>query len=235
MLTAIIVAGGSSRRMGFDKTFAPLHGRPVVAHTIAAFEASAVVDEIILVGREERLAELKEMAAQQQFRKVQNVIAGGARRQDSVSAGLKEAHTDSRYIAVHDAARCLVKPGQIERVFACARANGAAALAGAVVDTLKRANADGTISGSVDREGVFAMQTPQIFLRELLLEAYQRITKKKLLITDEVTAVQNLGRKVMLVSHVDVNLKITYPTDLLLAEAVLAERRKEQATHSTDR
>ncbi len=230
MLTAIIVAGGSSRRMGFDKTFAPLHGRPVIAHTIAAFEASSVVDEIILVGREERLAELKEAAAQQPFAKVRNIVAGGARRQDSVSAGLIMADRDSRYVAVHDAARCLVTPAQIERVFVSARANGAAALASPVVDTLKRATANSTISGSVDREGLFAMQTPQIFLRELLLEAYQRVTKKKLQITDEVSAVQNLGRKVMLVSHVEVNLKITYPTDLLLAEAVLARRREEEAS-----
>ncbi|CAN5174236.1 2-C-methyl-D-erythritol 4-phosphate cytidylyltransferase [soil metagenome] len=230
MLTAIIVAGGSSRRMGFDKTFAPLHGRPVIAHTIAAFEASSVVDEIILVGREERLAELKEAAAQQPFAKVRNIVAGGARRQDSVSAGLIMADRDSRYVAVHDAARCLVTPAQIERVFVSARANGAAALASPVVDTLKRATANSTISGSVDREGLFAMQTPQIFLRELLLEAYQRVTKKKLQITDEVSAVQNLGRKVMLVSHVEVNLKITYPTDLLLAEAVLARRREEGAS-----
>ncbi|MBA2432298.1 MAG: 2-C-methyl-D-erythritol 4-phosphate cytidylyltransferase [Chthoniobacterales bacterium] len=230
MLTAIIVAGGSSRRMGFDKTFAPLHGRPVIAHTIAAFEASSVVDEIILVGREERLAELKEAAAQQPFAKVRNIVAGGARRQDSVSAGLIMADRDSRYVAVHDAARCLVTPAQIERVFVSARANGAAALASPVVDTLKRATANSTISGSVDREGLFAMQTPQIFLRELLLEAYQRVTKKKLQITDEVSAVQNLGRKVMLVSHLEVNLKITYPTDLLLAEAVLARRREEEAS-----
>jgi 2-C-methyl-D-erythritol 4-phosphate cytidylyltransferase len=224
MLTAIIVAGGSSRRMGFDKTFAELHGRPVIAHTIATFEATKVVDEIVLVGREDRLDELKQLASRYSFEKVKYVIAGGARRQDSVSAGLKAGHHDSRYVAVHDAARCLVTPAQIERVFACVRANGAAALAAPVTDTLKRATADGVVSGSVEREGLFAMQTPQVFLRELLQEAYTRITKKKIEITDEVSAVQNISRKVVLVPNNEVNLKITFPHDLALAEAVLAKR-----------
>ena len=124
MLSAIIVAGGSSRRMGLDKTFALLDGRPVVAYAIAAFEATPSVNEIILVGREERLGELLELAASENFRKVTKVVAGGVHRQDSVANGLKVLRDDAQFVAVHDAARPLVRPEQIEAVFAQARKNG---------------------------------------------------------------------------------------------------------------
>src|SRR6476661_8375046 len=100
MLTAIIVAGGSSRRMGLDKTFAGLCGQPVIAHTIASFEVAGCVEEIVLVGREERLADLRELVETRNFAKVRNVIAGGVHRQDSVAAGLDVLAKNCRYVAV---------------------------------------------------------------------------------------------------------------------------------------
>ncbi len=223
MLTAIIVAGGSSLRMGFDKTFALLGDRPIVAHTIAAFEATSSVEHIIVVGRVERVTELHELIAQQQFKKVRDVIPGGIRRQDSVSNGLK-GMPQTDYVAVHDAARPLVLPSQIDQVFASARIHGAATLAAPVIDTLKRADAKGIVSGAVDRGGLYAMQTPQIFSRELLLAAYAHIAGEKLSITDEVSAIERLGHDVALVTNNDPNFKITFPGDLALAELVLKLR-----------
>ncbi|MFN2474803.1 MAG: 2-C-methyl-D-erythritol 4-phosphate cytidylyltransferase [Chthoniobacterales bacterium] len=224
MLTAIIVAGGSSRRMGFDKTFALLAGRPIIAHSLAAFAATESVHAIVVVGRADRLADLREVVAQHSFGKVREVIAGGTHRQDSVNEGLLRVSTSAEFVAVHDAARPLVTSGEIERVFDAARRHGAASLAAPVADTLKRADDAGMVSGSVDRQGVYGMQTPQIFRRELLLEAYARVADERLSITDEVSAVERLCREVVLVPNEDYNFKITYPADLRLAELVLSDR-----------
>ncbi len=225
MLSAIIVAGGSSRRMGFDKTFALINGRPVIAHSIAAFEATPSVAEIILVGREDRLGELLELAAAENFRKVAKVIAGGTRRQDSVASGLQAMRSDAQLVAVHDAARPLVRPEQIEAVVAQARKTGAASLAAPIKDTIKQADPKFFVSGSVSREGLYAMETPQIFAVELLRRAYEAVKENGVAITDEVSAVERLGHKVLLVPNEQINLKITFPDDLKLAEMILNGRR----------
>ena len=136
---------------------------------------------------------------------------------------------DARYVAVHDAARPLVTAEQIERVYQACREQGAATLADPITDTLKRADVDLVVSESVDRHQLFAMQTPQIFARELLIEAYETVTAKNILVTDEVSAVEYLGRKVVLVPNEDFNFKITYPRDFPLAEFVIQQR----ATHLT--
>jgi 2-C-methyl-D-erythritol 4-phosphate cytidylyltransferase len=224
MLTAVIVAGGSSQRMGFDKLLALLGDKPVLAHTIEAFENTDSVMEIILVARAERVAEFEELVRQSDFKKVRRVVAGGELRQDSVQVGLSNLSTDTKYIAVHDAARPLVMPEQIERVLAVARENGAAALAEPVTDTLKRADENRLVTGGVSRDGLYAMQTPQIFARELLERAYAGVAEKNLSVTDEVSAVEHLGAKVVLVPNEEWNLKITYPRDLFLAQAALARR-----------
>jgi len=224
MLTAIIVAAGSSQRMGFDKLFALLGEKPVVAHTLNAFERTDCVEEIILVGREKRLAELGELVRQAELKKVRHVVPGGVHRQDSVRIGLSLLAPTVRYVAVHDAARPLITSNQIERVLAACRIHGAAALAEPITDTLKRADQDHFVCGGVDRAGLYAMQTPQIFSREILIEAYEAVAAKGLSITDEVSAVEQLGRKVLLVPNDEFNFKITYPRDLLLAQSFLSRR-----------
>src|SRR5207249_4256142 len=149
MLTAIIVAAGSSERMGFDKLFALVSGKPVIAHTIAAFEQTDCVDEIILVGRAESVGELQKIIGQPT--KVKEIIAGGAERSDSVRAGLDHVNPKSDFVAVHDAARPLVTPEKISRAFeACRTSGGAAALAEPINDTLKRADLDLAVKESVD-------------------------------------------------------------------------------------
>jgi 2-C-methyl-D-erythritol 4-phosphate cytidylyltransferase len=225
MLTAIIVAGGSGRRMGFDKTFALLRDQPVIAHSMAAFEATDCVGDIIVVGREDRLDELRALVRNGSFAKVNHVIAGGVHRQDSVRAGLDALSVNCRYVAVHDAARPLITPPQIAAVFEAAKAHGAASLAAPVVDTLKRVDDAGFVCESLERERVFGMQTPQIFARDLLVDAYDAVNAANLPITDEVSAVQHLGRKVLLMSATEPNFMITFPGDLALAEMVLAGRR----------
>ena len=221
MLSAIIVAAGNSQRMGFDKLFAPLGDQPVIARTIDAFERTKSVIDIILIAHEGRVAELEELVKTRNYRKVRKIIPGGKRRQDSVRAGLDALSSETRYIAVHDGARPMITPEQIERVFRSCGLQGAAALAAPVVETLKRADDDHLVAGSVDREGLYAMQTPQIFSCDLLLKAYAAVAADKLHITDEVSAVEHIGVKVVLVPNDEFNPKITYPRDLLLAESYL--------------
>ncbi|HEY6111080.1 MAG TPA: 2-C-methyl-D-erythritol 4-phosphate cytidylyltransferase [Chthoniobacterales bacterium] len=223
MLSAIIVAAGASERMGFDKLFAPLGGKPLVAHTIDAFERTNCVDEIVLVGRSDSLGELRKLLGAKT--KVRQVVAGGVERQDSVRIGLDHIRTNADFVAVHDAARPLITPEKISRVFESCREHGAASLAEPVTDTLKRADVDLVVSESVERDQLYAMQTPQVFARELLVEAYRAVGAKNISVTDEVSAVELVGRKVVLVPNQDFNFKITYPRDFGLAEFVMRERK----------
>ena len=153
-------------------------------------------------------------------------MSGGEHRQDSVRAGLDRLPENARHVAVHDAARPLVTQEQIERVYQLAGKHGAAALAVAVSDTLKRADVDLIVNGSVDRRQLFAMQTPQIFERKMIEDAYRSIVADKISVTDEVSAVERIGGKVVLVPNEQANFKITYPGDLPMAEFVLNQRAK---------
>jgi 2-C-methyl-D-erythritol 4-phosphate cytidylyltransferase len=224
MLTAIIVAGGSSQRMGFDKLLVPLDGKPVVAHSIAAFEQTESVTEIILVGRAERLAEYEKIAETHGFRKISAVIPGGGRRQDSVRLGLEQLAAATEFVAVHDAARPLVRPDLVERIFQLARTDGGAASAAPVIDTLKRVDDNHVVTEAVERANLFAIQTPQIFRRDLLMQAYNAIFEAGVEVTDEISAVERIRGKVILVPNEEPNFKITYPADLPLAEFVLRQR-----------
>jgi len=226
MLSAIIVAGGSSQRMGFDKLFAVIAGEPVIAHSIRAFEHASSVSEIVVVARKERHDEIRKISRAAGFKKVRSIEPGGERRQDSVRAGLDRIDHAAKYVAVHDAARPLITPEQIERAFEQCRVHGSAALAQPVNDTLKRADADLLVVGLVDRHQLYAMQTPQIFERKLIEDAYRDVDAEKASVTDEVSAVERLGHKIALVLNDDFNFKITYPRHLPLADFILREREK---------
>ena len=213
--------------MGFDKLFAVIAGEPVIAHPIRAFERATSVGEIVVVAREDRHDEIRKISRDRGFKKVLSIVPGGERRQDSVRAGLDRINRDAKYVAVHDAARPLITPKQIERAFEQCRVHGAAALAQPVNDTLKRADADLLVVGSVDRHQIYAMQTPQIFERKLLEDAYRAVYAENILVTDEVSAVERLGYKVALVLDDDFNLKITYPRDLPVADFIIRDRAKD--------
>jgi 2-C-methyl-D-erythritol 4-phosphate cytidylyltransferase len=230
MLTAIIVAAGDSRRMGFDKLFAMIAGKPVIAHTIQAFERAECVGEIIIAARKDRLDEIEALVRDNNFKKVRSIVPGGKHRQDSVRAGLDHLEPGAKYVAVHDAARPLITTEQIERVFEQARMHAAASLAEPISDTLKYADTEFFVTAPVDRNQLYAMQTPQIFERQLIGDAYKSIYAENASVTDEVSAVERLGGKVILVPVQDLNIKITYPRDLELAEFVLMQRVKSVAS-----
>ena len=222
MVSAIIVAAGSSRRMGFDKLFALLNGKPVLAHSMAAFQRCEVVNEIIVVTREDRVEEVEKLARHEKLTKVLRVVAGGAERHLSVWNGLQAVKSEGcEFVAIHDGARPLVTPALITECLALARKKGAACCAAPVPDTVKRASYEMEVTGDVERKNLWAMQTPQVFSSALILQAYASLMARNELVTDEVSAVQKLGKRVVLLQNEDYNFKITFPRDLPLAEQVL--------------
>lgn len=212
---AIIVAAGSSRRMGFDKLASPLGGVPVLRRTLEAFLAAETIGSVVIVCPEERWSLLDGV----DFTKPVARVDGGADRQDSVALGL--AALDARFVAVHDGARPLVSPEDIDRCVAAAMKHRAAALARRATETMKRSDAEDFSAEAVSRENLWCMETPQVFEIPLLREAYAAVKERGLIVTDEVSAVQAIGVKAKFIESRHPNLKITTPADLALTEALL--------------
>lgn len=219
MTSAIIVAAGSSRRMGFDKLLAPLSGVPVLRRTLGQFQDCPEIDEIIVVGSESVLAAVAHWRPS--LPKLVAVVPGGAERHLSVWAGLMACSPAMEVVAVHDGARPLIQPEQITKCVEAARSSGAVACARPMTETLKRADAAGQIQASVEREGVWVMETPQVFQRAVLVRAYEAVIRDGALVTDEVSAVQHVEGRVLVVENKSPNPKITFPADLLLAEKLM--------------
>ena len=214
--------------MGFDKIFAPLAGKPVVAHSIAAFEQCEDIGEIIVVTRRDKISAMKKLIKAEDFKKVRKVVTGGAERHLSVWRGLRAASAESECIAIHDGARPLTTPELIRDCLELARETSAACCASPIPDTVKRTADEQFVSESVERSGLWSMQTPQIFSSALILQAYAAILATNEPVTDEVSAVQRMGTKIGLLRNDDWNFKITLPRDLELAEHVLASRKARE-------
>lgn len=217
MTSAIIVAAGSSRRMGFNKLLAPLCGEPVLRRSLGAFQKCAAIDEIIVVTSEALRMEV-EVWRMGGLDKITQIIAGGAERHFSVHAGLQALNPACDIVAVHDGARPLISVFQITRCIEAARTQSAVACARPMTETLKRCDGAGRITDSIDRANAWIMETPQVFQRDLLVRAYQAVIRDSLLVTDEVSAVQHLGAPVFVVENAEPNPKITFPADILLAQ-----------------
>jgi 2-C-methyl-D-erythritol 4-phosphate cytidylyltransferase len=230
MVSAIIVAAGSSRRMGFDKLLTPLAGKPVLWHSLKAFSDCKDIDEILVVTREEQMDAIEKLVTDEKFKKVRKVISGGGERHISVWNGLQAVNSEgSEFIAIHDGARPLTTPKLIKACLDLARMHGAACCASQIPDTVKRASVEQMVTESVERTGLWAMQTPQVFSSGLILQAYASLMAKHEMVTDEVSAVQKLGKKIALLRNEEWNPKITYPHDLELVEHVLQLRSGEKA------
>jgi 2-C-methyl-D-erythritol 4-phosphate cytidylyltransferase len=201
----------------------------VLWYSIHAFCNCPAIDEVFMVTREDRIAEIEEMISGPGMEKVRKVIAGGAERHLSVWKGLQAIQSEgSEYVAIHDGARPLTTPHLIEDCLKVARREGAACVASPVPDTVKRASPEQLVTESIERTGLWAMQTPQIFASGLILQAYASLIAKHEMVTDEVSAVQKLGKRIALVRNDDWNFKITVPQDLTMAEHVLALRAKQE-------
>jgi len=212
--SGIILAAGRGERFGGPKVLAELGGVPVLLHSVRAFLSSQVVQELIVVAQPTMEPQVVALLEALDF--PVRVVPGGKRRRDSALAGVEEAK--SEYVLIHDAARPLVPPELIRRVLRAAEEHGAAVPVIPVVDTLRYVE-NGFLSGkSVSRTGLFAMQTPQAFRRDLLLSALREADEE---LPDDAEALLRRGIPVAAVPGDPKNLKITYPEDLLLLARLL--------------
>ena len=223
MVTAIIVAAGKSERMGAgtDKAFLNLGPKPVLAWSLLAFEHCADVDQVVVVVRKDQIVATKALARMFGISKVRAVVAGGAKRQDSVANGLKEMDSDTRVVVVHDGARPCVKPETIAETVKVAKRVGAAVVGCHIWDTVKLVEKGTTVTRTEDRSKLWAVQTPQAFSASLIRRAYAEVAKRKVDVTDDAAAVELLGEPVKIVETDAPNLKITTVEDLRIAAAVV--------------
>lgn len=220
---ALVAAAGSSSRMGgINKLLEPLDGIPVLVRTLTALERAQRVDSIVIATREEDLITVSQLCKTYGIAKCKKVIRGGEDREHSVLLAALEAEPDTELLAVQDGARPLVSPALIDRVIEAAQRCGAAAPAIPVKDTIKTIREDEAVEETLERSRLRAVQTPQVFEASLLKAALQAALEEGAVLTDDCSAVERLGKVVYLIEGEETNLKITTPTDLILAEALLA-------------
>lgn len=223
---AVVLAAGSSVRMGNDKILAKLGEIPVLARTLRPFQECDLICEIVVVTSAEKLNDVTELCREYGIGKVSKVVTGGKTRAESALTGVSEISSDASLIAIHDGARPLVTEALIRRTVEAAAKKNAAVPAIRSTDTLKTAAEDGAIIGTVDRETTWRIQTPQVFKAELIKGALTKAMKQGLPLTDDSSAMEVLGIPTYLIEGDEENIKLTKPLDLLLATAILHDRRE---------
>jgi 2-C-methyl-D-erythritol 4-phosphate cytidylyltransferase len=225
---ALIIAGGRGQRMKSStaKQFLLLGGKPILAQTIAVFEACPVVDGIFVVAPQEEMAKVQtDIVEKYQYRKVLQVVRGGRMRQQSVWNGLQAIKSDCSWVVVHDGVRPLISSQLIEAGLMEARQTGAAITAVPARDTVKRLT-PGEKLQTLPREEIWLAQTPQIFEFSLLCRAHQKANQEKFSGTDDASLVERLGQAVSLIPGDYGNIKITTPEDLTIAETLIKKGSK---------
>ena len=228
--SAVILAAGSGRRFSDDTTkqFAMVGGEMVLIRSARAFEESEEVHEIVVVTRETDVIGCRNLLRQANITKVTRVIGGGDTRQESAKLGFDAINPEADFVAIHDAARCLVTPEMIEAVFEAAYVGGAAAAATMNTDTIKRTNGADLVTETLERDNTWLVQTPQIFMADMYRAASYMAEKDHFLATDDCALCEKLGFPVHLVETGPFNIKITYPRDIMMAEAILQMREEEE-------
>lgn len=233
--TAIIVAAGASLRFGGDlpKQFKPVCGRPLLAWTIERFEnADSIKDVIVVVAEEQLLYTSESVVDRFGFSKVSKIVIGGSTRPESVYNGLSSLPISTNYVAIHDGARPLTSPNDINSTVELAIKERAAILAAPVTDTIKR-TADRFILSTVDRSSLYHAQTPQVFQYDLIMAAYKEYmgeggdrdkgaaSAERTEVTDDASLIEARGFKVAVIEPTAINLKVTTGKDLKVLEAIL--------------
>ena len=220
--SVVVVAAGSSSRMGFDKVLADVGGLPVIVRCLKSFEKAPSVSEVVVVTRTDLVPEVARLCQDFGLSKVVKVIRGGEDRTQSARLGTLECASKAKLIAIHDGARPFVTVQVIEDAVAQAAVNGAAAPAVPVKDTIKAAH-DGLVERTLDRTELYAVQTPQVFDGDLIRAALQKAVDDGVSLTDDCAAVERLGMKVALTPGDERNIKLTTPADLLIGEILSEE------------
>lgn len=194
-------------------------------HTLEVFEQSPEIESVILVGNEEHLSDFEKMVKQYQLKKVTRIVAGGKTRRESVANGLAALDPDTDIVVVHDSARPLVSLKVISEAVGLCQNSEAVVVAVPVTSTIKRVNAsDLSVEATLRRDGLWEVQTPQVFKKELLIKAHKR--KKKTAPTDDAMLVESLGVRVKVLPGDYTNIKITTQEDLTMAKSLLGSRKQ---------
>ncbi len=229
---AIILAAGKGERMqtaGITKQLLTLDGKPLVVHTLIAFEKSHCIDEIIVVGAEHELSLYKEFKRTYGISKLKFAVGGGSSRAVSAKHGFVSVSTEAKYVAIHDGARCLITPEDIDRVMREAYRHGAVIAAKKATDTVKRVDSRGFIEETLDRSVLMLAQTPQAFKKSVYEVALARAGSLDATITDDAMLVAAAGFTVKTIECLHENIKVTTPLDLPIAEKILSDRELAQA------
>jgi 2-C-methyl-D-erythritol 4-phosphate cytidylyltransferase len=202
------------------KQFIAIQGKPIFVYTLEKLDSCSAVDDVVLVVSSDYENAIKRTITEWSIRKVSRVVVGGKERQDSVGRGLENLTDDVGIVAIHDSVRPFVSVEKIRDVIESARERGAAILAIPVKDTVKKAD-DGWVEETLDREQLWAVQTPQAFRREWIEAGYEKAKQEGFVGTDDAMLVERLGHKVYIVDGEEKNIKITSPEDLLWAEQIV--------------
>jgi 2-C-methyl-D-erythritol 4-phosphate cytidylyltransferase len=229
----VVAAGGASARMGRDKLFLTLGGAPVLIHSLRVFDAAEDVCEIVVAVRPEDVLHVSGLISRYGITKAVKVVAGGATRPESVHNGVMAVSRGVEYIAVHDGARPFVTEKLLSDALDAAIRHNAATAAVPVVATVKRAEG-GVVRETLSRDGLYEIQTPQVFQAELLKAALTKALAEKAPVTDDCMAVEALGCPVAITPGSRLNIKLTTEDDLPLAEAIAAMRGGAVCESATD-
>ena len=211
---AILLAAGSGTRMGgVKKCFLPLGSTTVLESALSAFEKLPFIREIIIVTKEDAVEEARNLPRVAACKIPCKVVIGGDSRLASAANGFYAANRSIDFVAIHDAARPFITPQNITDIFTAAQKTGAACASHPITDTVKRADKNGFITETVDREGLFAVQTPQIFKRSVYAASLALALKDKIEVTDDCMMAEHAGFKVKLVDTGKENIKLTCPED----------------------
>ena len=222
---AIVPAAGSSNRMKEcgNKLFLEIGGIPVILRTLRTLNDAPGIDAIIIPTREDSIEEISSLCKENSIDKVIAVVAGGSTRAESVLNGILAADKRFDLIAIHDAARPFVSEEIIEKTISAAKYYNAAAPAVPIKDTVKQAK-NSLIEKTIPRDTLCAIQTPQIFDSDIIKAALTKAIKENVPITDDCSAVENIGMKVFITEGSYLNIKITTPEDILFAEVIAANK-----------
>ncbi|MCK4723250.1 MAG: 2-C-methyl-D-erythritol 4-phosphate cytidylyltransferase [Dehalococcoidia bacterium] len=217
---AVIVGAGSSQRLGADKVFLPLAGKPLLAWPVDVCQSCELLSQIVIVLNESNLDSGRNLVAERGWSKVVGVCLGGERRQDSVRQGLKELKRCD-WVVIHDGARPFLTLDLIRDGLEAARGTGAATAAVPVKDTIKLGDDNEMVRETLHRQRLWAVQTPQVFRFDIITRAHGQVTDE---VTDDATLAERLGYEVKLYMGSYHNIKITTPEDLALAEIAVKDR-----------
>ncbi len=219
---AIVVAAGSGTRLktSVPKPLVKLRGLPIIVYSLRILEKSFSIDGIILVGAQENLKKFQKLVSRYRFKKISRIVAGGATRAISVFRGLESLDDDTRYVLIHDAARPFVSADIVKKAIQTCYKEAAVVAAVPVKSTIKRVNPKtSVIAETLDRRGLWEIQTPQVFRRDIIMKAHRDVRDAHA--TDDALLVERLGKKVKVVMGDYRNIKITTPEDLVIAESFL--------------